>query len=161
MAISASVSSPNSEVPFHLDVNSPIAVTDLAQPTTVSMRATANAPGLVIIRAEVFTARLRGAGTLDVVGPRCPADYSNVESPSCSADPVIIPIGVSYGKVGASGPTGSVIPSMAIPLVLITTGLRSGTYHLVDSGVWQPVNQGQTSRLEQVDLAIDFTVTTR
>ncbi len=159
IAISASVSSPNSEVPFHLEVNSPITVTNLATPTTVSMRATANSPGLVIVRAEVFTARLRGSGTLDVVGPGCPADHTNVESPLCSADPVIIPIGVNYGDPGATGPTGSVIPSASIRLVLITTDVRPGTYHLVDSAVWQPVNREPTSDLEQVDLTIDITVT--
>lgn len=94
-------------------------------------------------------------------GPGCPENYSFVESPGCSADPVIVPIGVNYGDPGATGPTGSVIPSTAIRLVLITTDLRSGTYHLADSGVWQPVNRQQTYQLEHVDLAIDFTVTGR
>ena len=159
IAIDVSVSSPNGEAPFDLQVNSPIVLSDLAQPTTLSMRATANSPGLVVFRAEVFTTRLHGTGTLDVVGPGCPASYPFAQAPTCSADPVIVPIGASYADLGASKPTGSVIPSTAIPLVLITNALRSGTYHMSDgSGVWQVVGE-QGSNLQAFDVTIDFTVT--
>lgn len=160
IAIDVSVSSSDGEAPFGLQVDSPVVVSDLAQPTTLSLRATANAPGLVVFRAEVFTTRLHGAGTLDVVGPGCPASYPFAESPTCSADPVMVPIGVSYNDLGASKPTGSVIASTAIPVMLITDALRSGTYHLSDdSGVWQPVGGQRPNDLQAFDVSIDFTVT--
>ena len=145
--------------PFELQVNSPVVLSDLTQPTTLSMRATANAPGLIIVKAEVFTARLHGVGNLDVVGPGCPANYREVEAPSCSADPLIVPIGVNYLDLGVSKPTGAVISSTAIPLVLITDALRSGTYHLGDeSGVWQPATDQGSTDLQPFDVKIDFTV---
>ena len=154
------VSSPDGVAPFDVDVNSPVVLSDLAQPTTLSIRATANEPGLVIFSAEAFTARLHDVGTLDVVGPGCPADYREVQAPSCSADPVIVPMGVNYVDLGVSKPTGFVIPSTAIPLVLITDALRSGAYHLRDgSGVWQPVTDQGSLDLQPFEVTIDFTVT--
>lgn len=158
IAINVAVTSPEGKAPFDLQVDSPVVLSDLAQPTTLSMRATATDPVLVIFRAEVLTARLQGAGTLDVVGPGCPATYNFAESPGCSADPVSLTIGDTSSDVTAPKPTGSVIPSNAIPVVLITEGLRSGMYHLVASGVWQPNEQGRYA-LRPFDITIDFTVT--
>jgi hypothetical protein len=53
-----------------------------------------------------------------------------------------------------------VIPSTAIPLVLITNAVRSGTYRLTDeSGVWQPVTEQGSNELQSFDVTIEFTVT--
>lgn len=123
------------------------------------MRATSNTPGLAVFRAEVFTARLPSLGTLDIVGPGCPENYPFAKSPTCSADPVMVPIGVSYADLGAPKPTGSVIPSTAIPLLLITDALHSGTYHLDEDGVWYSVDQQQAGDSRQFHVGIDFTVT--
>ena len=71
----------------------------------------------------------------------------------------MVPIGVSYADLGASKPTGSVIPSTAIPLLLITDGLRSGTYLVDESGVWQPLSQQGSNDLQPFNVTIDFTVT--
>lgn len=157
IAANAAVSSPDGSAgPFDLQLESPVELSDLSKPTRLSMRATASKPGLAVFRAEVFTARLLSLGTLDVVGPGCPENYSFAELPTCSADPAIVPIGVTYADLGASKPTGSVFPSTAIPLLLITDALHSGTYHLDEDGVWYPADQQQASR--QIHVGIDFTV---
>lgn len=123
------------------------------------MRATSETPGLAVFRAEVFTARLRSLGTLDVIGPGCPENYPFAESPTCSADSVMVPIGVNYVDLGASKPTGSVIPSTAIPLLLITDALHPGTYRLDEDGVWYAADQQQASDSRQFHVGIDITVT--
>lgn len=123
------------------------------------MRATSSTPGLAVFRAEVFTARLPGVGTLDVVGPGRPENYPFAESPTCSADPLMVPIGVDNADLGASKPTGSVIPSTAIPLLLITDALHSGTYRLDEDGVWYSADQQQATDSRQFHVGIDFTVT--
>lgn len=158
IAIVVTVSSPDGEAPFNLQLDSPVVLRDVAQTTTITMRATANSPGLAVFSAEVFTTRLHGAGTLDVVGPGCPATYPFAESPACSADPLMVPIGVSYQDFTGPKPTGQAILSTAVQLLLIADALRSGTYHLADSGFWQ-VASDRSFPGRAVNISIDFTVT--
>ena len=152
------VSTPDGKPPFDLLVESPTVLSDLSRPTTFSMRATAKAPVLVVFNDEVFTASLHDAGTLDVIGPGCPPGYRNAANPSCSADPLMIPIGVTYGELDGPKPTGSVIDSTAITLVLVTDRLRSGTYHLTATGIWRLATDN-TFAPDPVTVVVDFTVT--
>ncbi len=134
-------------------------LSDLTQPTTLTLRAIANEPELVVFNAEVFTARLHGVGTLDVIGPVCPLDYSFVRAQECAADPAIMPIGVTYADLTGPKPTGPAFPWTDIRLVLVTGDLRAGTYHLVEeSGQWRRVSE-DTSALRPLKIDINFSVT--
>ena len=158
ISIDIVVSTPDGAPPFDLQVDSPLVLSDLTQPTTLTMRATAATPVLVVFNATVFTARLHGVGTLDVIGPVCPLSYSFVEGTDCAADPAVLPIGVTYADVAGPKPTGPAITSTAIRLVLLTAALQSGTYHLADSGSWRSASD-TSPELHPVAITIDFTVT--
>ena len=159
ITITVAVSSPGSDAPFELHVDSPVTIADVQEPVSLILRATARIPVVVQFGPNVFTARLAGAGALDVVGPICQERFSfTPPTQSCAADPAIVPIGVSYGDVATPKATGPVISSTAIHLLLRAGALQSGTYRLVEAGRWRVASEG-TLDLHPVSITIDFNAT--
>ena len=136
-------------------VDTPVVVSDIANPTTLTMRATANVPVLALFNATMFTARLQDSGTLDLSGPACELDLAL--KGQCSVDPAILTVGASYAEVSGPKPTGQAIEGTAIRVILVTDAMAPGSYHLDESGSWQLVND-TTTRLKPVEVSLDFDV---
>ena len=131
IALTATVTSPSGQVPFALRSQPRTDIQSLVEPVTMVLVASAPVPTVVVGRAELFKAHLRGSGTLDVGGPSCGAHQA-----FCGVDPVVLPIGVAYNGIVAPTPTGPILNALNLPLRLELGGVRSGQYRMVEEVAW-------------------------
>ena len=153
--VKVAVSTPSGETPFRLGVDTPVVVSDLTKPTTLILRATADAPVLALFNATMFTARLQDSGTLDLSGPACQLEFAL--KGQCSADPVILTVGIPYADIPGPRPTGQAIDGTAIRVTIEGDALSPGSYHLMESGSWRFANDA-TAKPNPVEVSVDFDV---
>ena len=146
--------------PFELRATAPAVMQSLDELVTMTLLATAPQPVVISGGPDMLSGRLQGPGRLDVAGPVC-VMASAVVPPRrpCSADPAVLPIGITYGEIASSSkPTGPVLDALSIPLVLGVAALRAGRYTLTEPVQWFAPDKVETLPWTQGTITVIFDV---